>query len=45
MVGALFSSFGDAKPRVNLHRHRHAVTALMLALDEILCDADGVRLV
>lgn len=41
-VSALFSSLKEAKPRVNLERHKHVVIRLMSAFDEILCDAQGV---
>jgi hypothetical protein len=42
VVSALFSSFKEVKPRVNLERHKHVVIRLISAFDEVLCDAQGV---
>jgi hypothetical protein len=42
MVSALFYSFQEVRPRVNLERHKHVVIRLISAFDEVLCDAQGV---
>jgi hypothetical protein len=45
MVSALFYSFQEVRPRVNLERPKQAAASLMSALDETLCDAQDVCLI